>query len=237
MKKILITTSWDDGSVLDKKIVRLLRRYGLKGTFYIAPRLAGRPLLSPSDIREIAASGMEIGAHTLTHPRLSTLCLPDKEREIAGSKRELEHITGREITAFCYPKGDYDGETVELVRSAGFRFARTTACFNLQNSPDRFRVRTSIHFSRQPFPLLFRHNLRLGNLSGLMEWGRLGFETDPVRLVKKMLVSLRGSGGILHLWGHSWEIERYNMGKELEEAVRMLSKTDASFVTNSDSVL
>ena len=37
MKFVLVTTSWDDGHILDIKLASLLRLYNLKGTFYIAP--------------------------------------------------------------------------------------------------------------------------------------------------------------------------------------------------------
>jgi peptidoglycan/xylan/chitin deacetylase (PgdA/CDA1 family) len=38
MNKVTVTTSWDDGHILDVKLSELLKKYNLKGTFYIAPK-------------------------------------------------------------------------------------------------------------------------------------------------------------------------------------------------------
>jgi len=80
--------------------------------------------LSVDELRLLAGSSLvTIGAHTVTHSRLSSLS-PDAQREeIALSKRELEAWTGREIATFSYPFGrrsDYTRESIALCRQAGF---------------------------------------------------------------------------------------------------------------------
>jgi peptidoglycan/xylan/chitin deacetylase (PgdA/CDA1 family)/SAM-dependent methyltransferase len=70
--------------------------------------------------------GVEIGAHTRTHPILASLEAEAQRREITGSKAALEEALGRSVTAFAYPYGgpdDYCAETIELVRESGFDLA------------------------------------------------------------------------------------------------------------------
>jgi len=81
------------------------------------------------EVREMAAAGIEFGAHTRTHPILSKLA-GDQElaMEIAGSKHRIEQQIGRAVWHFCYPSGareDVGPEAVEAVRAAGFRTAVT----------------------------------------------------------------------------------------------------------------
>jgi peptidoglycan/xylan/chitin deacetylase (PgdA/CDA1 family) len=87
-----------------------------------------RPL-SWDDVRSLAASGVEFGAHTKTHPILSALTDPEELREeIAGSKARIESELDRPVLHFCYPNGkmrDIGPEAVEAVRAAGMRTAVT----------------------------------------------------------------------------------------------------------------
>jgi peptidoglycan/xylan/chitin deacetylase (PgdA/CDA1 family) len=68
-----------------------------------------------------------VGAHTLTHPHLSTLDLEAQRTELAESKRLIEEMVGGQVEGFSYPFGtpnvDFTIETVRAVRDAGFRYA------------------------------------------------------------------------------------------------------------------
>ena len=82
------------------------------------------------EVREMAAAGIEFGAHTRTHPILSQVTSPEElADEIAGSKRRIESQLDRPVDHFCYPNGsneDFGADAVEAVRAAGFRTAVTT---------------------------------------------------------------------------------------------------------------
>ncbi len=84
-------------------------------------------MLSRDEVRGLASGGtVEIGAHTLSHPRLAELGAAEQEREIRGGKEMLEEITGREVASFAYPFGehaDFDPASVRIVRDAGFSSA------------------------------------------------------------------------------------------------------------------
>jgi peptidoglycan/xylan/chitin deacetylase (PgdA/CDA1 family) len=90
-------------------------------------RPANRPM-TPDAAAEIAASALfELGAHTVTHPLLSSLTAGVQRREIECSKQHVEAIAGRPVSTFTYPYGDCDAAIVAVVAQAGFTSACTTA--------------------------------------------------------------------------------------------------------------
>jgi peptidoglycan/xylan/chitin deacetylase (PgdA/CDA1 family) len=97
-----------------------------------APGRVAKKMMTAAQINEACQNEtFELGAHTISHPVLSSLNKLEQRGEIEGSKNELEDIAGRRITAFSYPHGghaDYDDETVALVKAAGFE----CACSNFE---------------------------------------------------------------------------------------------------------
>jgi peptidoglycan/xylan/chitin deacetylase (PgdA/CDA1 family) len=92
------------------------------------PPLEYRPLRWDA-VRAMAASGVEFGAHTKTHPILSALTNPEELREeIAGSKARVESELGGPVLHFCYPNGkmrDIGPNAAYAVRAAGMQTAVT----------------------------------------------------------------------------------------------------------------
>lgn len=83
-----------------------------------------RPVLSGDELRRLAASPfIEIGAHTVSHTRLSVLDRGAQRAEIAASRETLEHLLGQPVRLFAYPYGaasDFDDDSRELVAELGF---------------------------------------------------------------------------------------------------------------------
>jgi hypothetical protein len=81
-------------------------------------------VMTSDELRQLAGGGpIEIGAHTVGHPRLSGLAIDHQRREIAQSGRALGELVGRPVRWFAYPFGnhdDYTADTVRLTREAGF---------------------------------------------------------------------------------------------------------------------
>jgi peptidoglycan/xylan/chitin deacetylase (PgdA/CDA1 family) len=69
---------------------------------------------------------MEIGAHSLNHPDLTTLDPGEMARQIRRSKEDIEERIGSIVTSFCYPAGRYHAAAVAEVRAAGYTNAVTT---------------------------------------------------------------------------------------------------------------
>ena len=99
-----------------------------------------KPLFTPDDMRAWVAGGMELGAHTRHHADLTTLEQAQARDEVAGCKRELEAIIGREVRHFCYPYGHYGPEHRELVREAGYATATTTERARARPDDDPFEL-------------------------------------------------------------------------------------------------
>jgi peptidoglycan/xylan/chitin deacetylase (PgdA/CDA1 family) len=71
---------------------------------------AGVPLTpnSVSQLRELAAAGVEIGAHNRNHVHLGTVTHEQLVDEIVGSKHDLEQALEREVRYFAVPYGQRD---------------------------------------------------------------------------------------------------------------------------------
>ncbi len=83
---------------------------------------------------------IEIGGHTVTHPFLSTISATEQQKEIQQNKAQLEEIFGHPIQSFAYPHGNYNSETSEIVRQAGFTCACTTHANTVGKNSDRFQL-------------------------------------------------------------------------------------------------
>lgn len=80
--------------------------------------------MTHKQIKIASESGiLELGAHTMTHPFLSQLSRHEQEEEILGSRNILSELTNKEILYFAYPGGEYNHDTLELMKSAGFKAA------------------------------------------------------------------------------------------------------------------
>jgi peptidoglycan/xylan/chitin deacetylase (PgdA/CDA1 family) len=89
----------------------------------------------------LAEAGMEVGAHTLTHPFLSLLPPAGQRAEIAGSIETIERRLGVRPRGLAYPGGDHDDVTVEVAGSLGLSHAVTTR--RGDNGPATPRLRLS----------------------------------------------------------------------------------------------
>jgi peptidoglycan/xylan/chitin deacetylase (PgdA/CDA1 family) len=130
----------DDGYRDNHEIAHpVLRRFGYPATLFVVSGrvgavndwdregdVAGRPLLNAHQLRELAAAGVTIGAHTRNHPSLPSVDELTTEAEVAGSKADLEAELGSPVGLFAYPYGRHDAKSVSAVRAAGFRAACST---------------------------------------------------------------------------------------------------------------
>jgi len=87
-------------------------------------------MMCSEQVLELSQAGMEIGAHTHTHPIMCKLTPEQLRTEIAKSREMLEAITGNTVVGFAYPNGragvDYAERERNLVANSGFRYAMST---------------------------------------------------------------------------------------------------------------
>jgi peptidoglycan/xylan/chitin deacetylase (PgdA/CDA1 family) len=122
-----IVISLDDGYASHyTAALPILARLGWPAVLNLKVDALDQGELGEEQVEEMMAAGWEIGAHTVTHPDLTTLSGAELDAEVSGSKRALERRLGTEIDFFCYPSGRYDEETIAAVEDAGFVGATTT---------------------------------------------------------------------------------------------------------------
>jgi peptidoglycan/xylan/chitin deacetylase (PgdA/CDA1 family) len=101
-------------------------------------------MMNADEVRGLAEAGVEIGAHTVTHPILSKLSPDAAWAEIADSKAALESILGCKVKTFAYPNGrpekDFTAADVERVRKAGYIGAVTTKWGCATPQADAFEI-------------------------------------------------------------------------------------------------
>jgi peptidoglycan/xylan/chitin deacetylase (PgdA/CDA1 family) len=131
-----VVITFDDG--LDdfrQNALPALRDAGLPATLYVTTGFldglpespfGGRPTgpwLAAGALPELVAGGVEIGAHSHTHPHLDTLSSAGARSEVRRSKEILEGVLGVPVTSFAFPHGYSSGALRRIVRDAGFASA------------------------------------------------------------------------------------------------------------------
>jgi len=214
---MIVVTSWDDGYPADMKIADLLDRHGLTGTFFVPiENSKGRPVLSKADLRELG-SRFEIGNHTRTHTRMNGNDKKLIEEEIRGGKMGLEQILGCSVDGFCYPGGQVTPYVVNSLRKNGVRYARTTTNFHLDVGSDRYHVPTTFQIFQHEKLVYVRNFIKRGHFK--KRWGcfQHAMMNDSLwDTLDSIAEDCSGYDGVLHLWGHSWEIEQNDLWRELD---------------------
>lgn len=136
-KPVLLTFDDAYSDVADYALP-VLRRYGFGAAVFVVTGLVGgtnewdeargfgtRELMTVEQIRYWAAQGIEFGAHSKTHPDLTTLTAAAAAEEVTGSRDELAALLGNRVAAFAYPYGCYNEVVCDSARTA-FELAFTT---------------------------------------------------------------------------------------------------------------
>ncbi|HET6250570.1 MAG TPA: polysaccharide deacetylase family protein [Tepidisphaeraceae bacterium] len=221
--KSYITTSWDDGNILDFRIAQMLAKHGLRGTFYI-PREASTGVMSEAHVRELSQS-FEIGAHTMRHVFLDTADDNVAQREIHDSKSWVENVTGKPSPMFCPPGGKFNAAHLGFIKSSGFAALRSVELLSI-DAPRTKNGLVLIPTTLQAHP----HGLAVyaRNIAKRQAWRNLwmyvrhGHAVQWEKLAHNLLEAVRRQGGVFHLWGHSWEIEQAGQWERLENVLAFL---------------
>lgn len=109
--KISISFDCAYGADYTEKLLDVLDEYDVKCTFFMVEFWVKK---FPDLVKEISNRGHEIGTHSKTHPKMSTLSKTQIEEELLSSIKAIEDITGKKVEVFRPPYGDYDNELIEV---------------------------------------------------------------------------------------------------------------------------
>ena len=217
-----LTLSYDDGVVEDIRLIEIMNRHGLKGTFNInsshytdvnykprTDRTYGLRLTREEAIALYQNSGQEVALHAHTHPFLETLPSSQVAYEILKNREILEDMFGGIVDGMAYPYGTYSDAVVEVLKNCGVLYSRTTVSTQKFDLPtDWLRMPATCHHTNPE----------------LMELADKFLETP-----------IKNKSQLFYLWGHSYEFERDGNWEVIEDfAKKMGGRNDIWYATNKE---
>lgn len=205
-----VTLSFDDGRTHDRRLVDIMNRYGLKGTFHLNSGNLGKTnYITPEEISELF-QGHEISAHTVAHPFLEQSPLDRVVMEIMEDRDALEQLAGYPVRGMSYPFGTWNEKVAATLPALGIEYARTTKSTGTFQMPSNF--------------ILWDPTCHHKNM---LEHG-------------KQLVDLQQRHtrmALLYVWGHSYEFENDGNWEIMEQFGELVGgKEDIWYATNAEIV-
>ena len=224
----LLTFSYDDGIFQDIRLIRLLEKYGMRGTFHICSGLLGESgeliregvtvgygKIPKNEIKSVY-QGHEVSAHTVTHKRLTELSDTEIIREVEDDRAWLSELVGYEVCGLAYPFGARDERVMSLIRNnTGVRYARTSGTSRGFGMPsDMLALSPSArHYTDEHWRDLFTLGERFISLNP---------ESDAH----------------LCVMGHAYEFDIHNTWDKFESFLKMMAgHADITYATLSEATL
>lgn len=194
-KTLAFTCSYDDGKVMDHRLVELMNRYGIKGTFHLNSAFFQEtqghryPYIKEKDVARLY-KGHEIACHTCHHITMTRTNSVLNIEEVLQNRKDLETICQKPVTGFSYPNGCYDDEVISTLKSCGIRYARTTKSTMSFDLPTDF-----------------------------MRWHPTCHHREDIFALKDRFLSVHYGERlqVFYLWGHSYEFERDDHWERIEQ--------------------
>lgn len=216
-KSKALILSYDDGAKQDRKLVALMNKYQLIGTFHLnSNKLSTNSYfdyLNKEEIKELY-KGHEVSVHTANHPNLSDISKIDVINEIVEDRKELERLVGYPVRGMAYPFGNTNDEVVEAITGLGIEYARTVGdTYNFEIPKDFLRWHPTIHQFAKAY---WEPNQPEKDKKEL----EFFYKTLNDFLLTKELA-------LLDIWGHSWEMGTdQNKLEETEKFFKLLANND-----------
>ena len=217
------TMNFDDGIDTDIKMASIMKKYGIRGTFNLNPGLfspegtvkpAGRTSipLTVSQAKELFSDpAFEIASHGDRHIAMAHVPGAAAMTEAVKSRMTLERTFSRLVRGFAYPFSSYDGDTKEILRLAGYAWARGN-----KDKDDFLLPREDEWYDWRGI-----HQMD-GRLEGLVD----KFVTEP---------NLYYHGWLLYVWAHTYEFEEFDTWDRIEGILKRIAACDDVWLaTNSE---
>ena len=214
-----LTLSYDDGVQQDARLIEIMQKHGLKGTFNLNSGLYApigtvyekgtvhRRMEMQQCTDLYKSAGMEVAVHGLTHPFLEQLPCNICTNEIIADRLNLEQQFGTIVRGMAYPFGTYSDDVVNVLKSCGIVYSRTVESTRSFDIPtDWLRLNPTCHHDD---PELFE-------------------------LLNKFLATRTDRAPqMFYLWGHSYEFERDDNWSVIEAfAEKASAQSDVWYATN-----
>ncbi len=211
-KRKALTLSYDDGIVHDRRLIALMDKYGVKGTFNLNTALFGRNCMIKIDGRDVEDSVItaeeipqlyekhEVATHAARHLAL-TECGSTALYEILEDRKVLEELVPYLVQGHAYPFGIYDKSVLSMLKTAGIRYARTVVSTGKFDIPEDFL---------EWHPTCHHADPRLMELAESFCEGR----ENPHIINRPQL---------FYLWGHSYEFARQDNWDVIENFLAYVS--------------
>lgn len=218
-KRKAVTLSYDDGVIQDIRLIEIMNKYGLKGTFNLnsgmfpeADAIPGTPnkrMSKEQCIKTYKNSPHEVAVHGYAHPFWNRLPSDRIVFDVIEDRRNLESIFERNIRGCAYPMGGVSDTAVEALRACGIAYARTVESTEKFYIPkDWLRLPATCH----------HNNPRLFDLCD--EFLNDSHPFNPY---------------LFYLWGHSYEFDDNDNWNVIEKfAEKMGGHDDIWYATNME---
>ena len=172
-----VAVTFDDGWLDNFVHARpILERLNIPATFFVItgqlPGVSQDRRMTAEQLRALRSAGMRIGAHTRSHPDLTTLDSGRLKDEILGSKQDLEAMLGDPVDYFAYPGGRFNQKVAGAVKDCGLKAACSVVDGGRNTENARFWLFRDL-FS--PAMNSFRDRLRLHPMGSMLFRGRSYF--------------------------------------------------------------
>jgi peptidoglycan/xylan/chitin deacetylase (PgdA/CDA1 family) len=143
LKRRLVTVTFDDGWRDNwDYAVPILQELQIPAViFVVSGDMAGVSAdrrMTGAHLQKLAAANIEVGAHTQTHPNLTTLSPSQLSQELYGSRRDLEAVVNQPVRYLAYPGGRFNEEVVTATKAAGFEAACSVIGLGCNSNRSRY---------------------------------------------------------------------------------------------------
>ena len=218
-KEKAVTLSYDDGVAQDKRLVQIMRKNGLKGTFNLNsglfPQKSGWNMTAAEALDLYTGSGMEVAVHGQVHLSLANVDSAIAANDVLQDRLALEKLFGCVVKGMAYANGSYNDDVVNILKMCGIEYARTvdsTGSFEVSN--DWLRLHPTCHHKHPKLMELVKTFLEI--------------KPDPLRVQKY-------TPKLFYLWGHSYEFDNDNNWNVIEEFAETIgNREDIWYATNGE---
>lgn len=245
-KMKVLTLSYDDGVVQDIRLIEIMDKYGLKGTFNInsgmylpedavREKFYGRLKLSEAK-NLYSDSGHEVAVHSLTHPFLEKLDTSEIIYEITEDRKSIESIYGKITRGMAYPYGTYSEKVVDVLKSCHIAYARTVkATYSFDFPENWLKLHPTCHHNYEKLDELIKKFIetpnKLRNAEMFYLWGH-SYEFDNNDNWDVIEKFAQYAGGQEHIW-YATNIEIFNYVKAYE---RLETSFDKKIIHNPSDI-